>query len=297
MTVNFETRLPRIQRLQRSHVTARGERLKRIARRVASYTALLAAGLKQLGASVIDGAAFDTVCVSTGAKTDAVLQAARDAGINLRRASDASIGITLDETTTREDITLLWSLFAGGQALPDFAGAFPKLRTCKLRRNKLAALPAFGGALVSLDLSENRVTSAGLEACLAEATALEELRCAKNPLGAGCGPAALAKLAKLRILVVSDCGLTALLLFDGALWPALVEVVADGNAIAGLDDALAARAPALRRLSLEPVPKPNLQPDFNVSVFECFDTSSSAGLRELDESDRSVQKSAESTSI
>ena len=43
--------------------------------------------------------------------------------------------------------------------------------------------------------------------------------------------------------------------------------------------------------------KPNLQPDFNVSVFECFDTSSSAGLRELDESDRSVQKSAESTSI
>jgi len=47
----------------------------------------------------------------------------------------------------------------------------------------------------------------------------------------------------------------------------------------------------------EPVWKPNLQPDFNVSVFECFDTSSSAGLREFDESDRSVQKSAESTSI
>ena len=46
-----------------------------------------------------------------------------------------------------------------------------------------------------------------------------------------------------------------------------------------------------------PVWKSNLQPDFNVRVFECFDTSSSAGLRELDESDRSVQKSAESTSI
>ena len=45
------------------------------------------------------------------------------------------------------------------------------------------------------------------------------------------------------------------------------------------------------------VPKPNLQPDFNVSVCECFDTSTSAVLRELDESDRSVQKSAESTSI
>ena len=46
-----------------------------------------------------------------------------------------------------------------------------------------------------------------------------------------------------------------------------------------------------------PVWKPNLQPDFNMSVFECFDTSSSAGLRELDESNRFVQKSSESTSI
>ena len=54
------------------------------------------------------------------------------------------------------------------------------------------------------------------------------------------------------------------------------------------------KAVAVARLA---VPKPNLQPDFNVSVFECFDTSSSALLRELDESDRSVQKSAESTSI
>jgi len=41
----------------------------------------------------------------------------------------------------------------------------------------------------------------------------------------------------------------------------------------------------------------NLQPDFNVSVFGCFDTSTSAVLREHDESNRSVQKSAESTSI
>jgi glycine dehydrogenase len=101
------------------------EGLKRIARRVASYTAVLAAGLKQLGAAVVDGAAFDTVCVNTGSTTDTVLQAARDAGVNLRRASATSVGITLDETTTREDITLLWSLFANGKALPDFS-AFEK---------------------------------------------------------------------------------------------------------------------------------------------------------------------------
>jgi hypothetical protein len=49
--------------------------------------------------------------------------------------------------------------------------------------------------------------------------------------------------------------------------------------------------------SPRPVWKSNLQPDFNVRVFECFDTSTSAVLRELDESNRLVQKSAESTSM
>ena len=42
---------------------------------------------------------------------------------------------------------------------------------------------------------------------------------------------------------------------------------------------------------------PNLQPDFNVSVIERFGPDSSAALQELDESNRFVQKSAESTSI
>ena len=46
-----------------------------------------------------------------------------------------------------------------------------------------------------------------------------------------------------------------------------------------------------------PVPNSNLQLDFNVSVCDSFDATSSASLRELDESNRFVQKSAESTSI
>ena len=41
----------------------------------------------------------------------------------------------------------------------------------------------------------------------------------------------------------------------------------------------------------------NIQPDFNVNICDTFDASSSAVLRELDASNRSVQKSAESTSI
>ena len=43
--------------------------------------------------------------------------------------------------------------------------------------------------------------------------------------------------------------------------------------------------------------KPNLQPDFNVIVIEQIAPDSSTVLRELDESNRFVQKSAESTSI
>jgi len=97
------------------------EGLKRIARRVASYTAILAAGLKDLGRALPSESAFDTLTVHTGGHTEALLQAARDAGFNLRRASASSVGITLDETSTRDDITALWQVFAGGRALPDFA--------------------------------------------------------------------------------------------------------------------------------------------------------------------------------
>ena len=49
--------------------------------------------------------------------------------------------------------------------------------------------------------------------------------------------------------------------------------------------------------SFRAAPNSNLQLDFNVSVRDSFDATSSALLRELDESDRFVQKSAESTSM
>ena len=51
------------------------------------------------------------------------------------------------------------------------------------------------------------------------------------------------------------------------------------------------------RVAAPPVWKSNIQPDFNVRVIERFVPDSSAVLRELDESNRFVQKSAESTSI
>ena len=98
--------------------------LKRIAQRVASYTAMLAQGLAEMGISVRSTTAFDTLTLDTGDQTAALAARARDAGMNLRRYpdwGDTMLGISLDETTTREDIARLWQLFAkAGQALPTF---------------------------------------------------------------------------------------------------------------------------------------------------------------------------------
>ena len=88
------------------------EGLLRIARRVASYTAVLAQGLAAMGLQRQGEHAFDTICVRTDARTDAVLHAAASSGINLRRASASSVGISLDETATRADIEAIWAAFA-----------------------------------------------------------------------------------------------------------------------------------------------------------------------------------------
>ncbi|HXF16048.1 MAG TPA: aminomethyl-transferring glycine dehydrogenase [Burkholderiales bacterium] len=86
--------------------------LRRIAKRVASYAAILAAGARHLGCDIVHSTGFDTVQCTTGARTEAVLQAARECGYNLRRSSPTTIGITLDETTTSEDILALWPVLA-----------------------------------------------------------------------------------------------------------------------------------------------------------------------------------------
>jgi glycine dehydrogenase len=90
------------------------EGLRRIAQRVASYTALLAETLRAQGHALSHQHAFDTLEVVTGPRTEAILRAALDAGFNLRRASATSLGITLDETTTRSDLDGVAAAFATG---------------------------------------------------------------------------------------------------------------------------------------------------------------------------------------
>ncbi|MCM2252644.1 MAG: glycine dehydrogenase (aminomethyl-transferring), partial [Ramlibacter sp.] len=96
--------------------------LKRIARRVAAYTAVLAKGLREMGYTLTADSAFDTITVQTGDATDLIASRAHSARANLRNTLPRHLGISLDETTTREDIERLWSFFARpGQARPELA--------------------------------------------------------------------------------------------------------------------------------------------------------------------------------
>ncbi len=113
--------------------------LKRIAQRVASYTAILAQGLAQLGHPMRGNSAFDTLSFKTDAATESIAARARKSGANLRIHSQNYLCIALDETTTRADIELLWSVFAKpGQALPrisDFEKGLEPLIPQDLRRS------------------------------------------------------------------------------------------------------------------------------------------------------------------
>ena len=113
--------------------------LKRIAQRVASYTAVLAKGLETLGYGLSPhSSGFDTLCLQTLDATDSIAARAREMGANLRKSSDSCLLISLDETTTREDIELIWSIFAKpGQSLPsvsDFEKGIEPLIPTELRR-------------------------------------------------------------------------------------------------------------------------------------------------------------------
>ncbi|MEN9310002.1 MAG: aminomethyl-transferring glycine dehydrogenase [Pseudomonadota bacterium] len=90
--------------------------LKRIAQRVARYTAILAAGLKELGFDTVHATAFDTLCIDAGDNNAAIAERARSLGANLRVRGNGSLCIALDETTTRNDLELLWTIFAGDTA-------------------------------------------------------------------------------------------------------------------------------------------------------------------------------------
>ncbi len=93
------------------------EGLRRIARRVRGLTDLLAAGLRAAGAKVNAEPTFDTLTVS-GVAAARVHAAAAARRYNLRPVDDYTVGITLDETSTLEEVALVLGCFADSARLP-----------------------------------------------------------------------------------------------------------------------------------------------------------------------------------
>ena len=85
------------------------EGLTRMARRTHRLTAILAAALREAGVKVADGF-FDTLHVSD-VDADAVHAKSEALRINLRQIHGTCVGISLDETTTRDDVIALAGLF------------------------------------------------------------------------------------------------------------------------------------------------------------------------------------------
>ena len=99
------------------------EGLKRIARRIHLQARLLGAAAGRAGLTLRHLQFFDTLAIEAGPKADALMQAALDAGFNFRRIDATGIGIALDETITRAELTALAELLGG--ALNDAAPAIP----------------------------------------------------------------------------------------------------------------------------------------------------------------------------
>ncbi len=91
--------------------------LTRIARRIQRLTAVFVAGLDTLGLQVLHEHVFDTVRVEVGVHgMQDIMAAALQHRVNLRRLSEGSIGVSLDETTSLADVATLLTIFNGGDA-------------------------------------------------------------------------------------------------------------------------------------------------------------------------------------
>ena len=86
--------------------------LKTIATRIHRLTAILAEGLKRAGVNVLTSQFFDTLHIDLGARAESVYREALTAGYNLRRVSAGVLGVSFDETTTRQDVIQLFRIIA-----------------------------------------------------------------------------------------------------------------------------------------------------------------------------------------
>ena len=114
------------------------EGLKRIARRVNLQARLLAAVARDSGFSVRHEIFFDTIAIEAGTRTDAIMQAACDAGFNFRRLDANGIVIALDETVTRTELESIAKVLGG-----ELAAAAPSIPSALRRKSSFCSASVF----------------------------------------------------------------------------------------------------------------------------------------------------------
>ena len=87
--------------------------LMSIANRVHMLTTLLAEGLKQYNLSIVNQSWFDTLTIDVGERAQSIVELSAANEINIRLIDASHIGISIDETTSAEDIVILWDLIIG----------------------------------------------------------------------------------------------------------------------------------------------------------------------------------------
>jgi glycine dehydrogenase len=121
--------------------------LRTIAARIHRLAAVLATGLREAGFGLHDRPFFDTFEVEVGARAPAILRAAEDAGLNLRSVSGTTLGIAVDETTTREDVATVLGCFGASTDISALdarvAAAGGALPVTLLRTDAVLAHPVF----------------------------------------------------------------------------------------------------------------------------------------------------------
>ena len=99
--------------------------LRRIAGRVHRLTSILAAGLRQGGVEVPADSWFDTLRVHVPGRAEAVCAAARAAGLNLWCVDADTVGVALDETSTRAVVEAVWGAFGVSASVDALDGTAP----------------------------------------------------------------------------------------------------------------------------------------------------------------------------
>ncbi|QCU89866.1 aminomethyl-transferring glycine dehydrogenase [Thiomicrorhabdus sediminis] len=107
------------------------EGLTKIAYRVNRYTQVLVKGLQSLGFEITNPCYFDTVKIHTPNQAQEIYQRALDHQINLRMIDNDHLGLSIDESTTIEDIESLWLVFVGSDGITFLAeDILPQCESC-----------------------------------------------------------------------------------------------------------------------------------------------------------------------